>query len=321
MKFHKSYIFTFLLVLPTLAVLPVRAASFPSKPVQIIVALSPGGPTDIIARTLSARLSEMWKVPVVVDNKPGAAGAIAAAYVLNAPADGHTLLMTATTHIQAIGLKMKLSYDPVADFLPITQVAIAPLVFMVREDGPKSLSEFVSRAKQERLSYASFGPASTAHIYGELLNRVAKIDVTNVPYKGGTPAVSAVLGGDVASSFVEGSQARTYAASGRLRPLAVTGNSRYSQLPDVKTFAELGYQGFELVGWHGIFAPKGTPLPLADKLATDIRAVIKDPVTQRRFTELGVEPVGNTPEEWRSIIKNDTAKWTSLIEKAGIKAQ
>lgn len=321
MKFHKSYIFTFLLVLPTLAVLPVRAASFPSKPVQIIVALSPGGPTDIIARTLSARLSEMWKVPVVVDNKPGAAGAIAAAYVLNAPADGHTLLMTATTHIQAIGLKMKLSYDPVADFLPITQVAIAPLVFMVREDGPKSLAEFVSRAKQERLSYASFGPASTAHIYGELLNRVAKIDVTNVPYKGGTPAVSAVLGGDVASSFVEGSQARTYAASGRLRPLAVTGNSRYSQLPDVKTFAELGYQGFELVGWHGIFAPKGTPLPLADKLATDIRAVIKDPVTQRRFTELGVEPVGNTPEEWRSIIKNDTAKWTSLIEKAGIKAQ
>lgn len=297
------------------------AAEFPSKQVQIIVAFSPGGPTDTIARILSARLSEIWKVPVIVENKPGAAGAIAAAYVLNAPPDGHTLLLTATTHIQAVGLKMKLSYDPIADFIPVTQVAIAPLVFMVREDGPQNLATFISRAKKERLSYASFGPASTAHIYGEQLNRTAQLVVTNVPYKGGMPAVAALLGGEVTASFVEGSQARSYATSGRLRPLAVTGSTRYSQIPNVKTFAELGYPGFELVGWHGVFAAKRTSPEQVEKLASDIRKVIKDPATQSRFFNLGVEPVGNTPAEWKAVIDNDTKKWTSLIEKAGIKAE
>jgi tripartite-type tricarboxylate transporter receptor subunit TctC len=311
------------LIATMLVSLSAAAAEFPSKPVRIIVPLSAGGPADTLARLMAPRLSERWKVPVLVENKPGAAGALGASALLNSPPDGHTLLLTVTTHIQAIGLKVKLSYDPIADFMPITQVAVVPLVLMVREDGPKTLAEFIAKAKADpvNVNYASFGPASTGHIYGELLNRVARLNVVNVPYAGGAPTVAAVLGGHATASFIEVTQARSYAKSGKLRPLAITGARRYSQMPDVQNFAELGYSGFELVGWHGVLVAKGTPKEVAARISADMREVMKEPGVQARFVDLGVDPVGSTPEEWGDVLKNDAAKWTSLIESTGVKSQ
>jgi len=299
------------------------AEDFPPKLVRIIVPLAAGGPADTSARLIAPALSTRWGVPVIVENKPGASGVLAASALLNSPADGGTLLLAITTHIQALGFKVKLPYDPLGDFTPVTQLVLTSLVLMVPENGPKSLDEFVAVARKNpsEMSYASFGPTSTGHIYGELLNRQAKLKVVNVPYAGGAPAIAALLGGHASASFVEASQAVAYVKSGKLRPLALAGPHRYSDLPDVKTFAELGYAGFELPGWQGVLAKKGTRKDIVNRIAADIREVTRSPSIKARFSELGADLVGSTPEEWSVVLKHDAARWTELIESTGITSQ
>ena len=241
-----------------------------------------------------------------------------ASAVLREPADGHTLLFTATTHIQAIGLKMKLPYDPVKDFAPVTQTAIAPLVVMVRPDGPKTLEELVAIGKSRPVTFASFGPTSTGHIYGELLSKVAGVPIINVPYKGGAPAVTALLGGQVDASFVEATQALPYVKAGRLYPLAVTGEKRYADMPNVKTFKESGLNGFELRGWHGVLARGGTPEAVLERIADDIRAALNQPAIHKQLADTGVETVGSTPKDWGTTLRSEAKQWTSLIERTGV---
>jgi tripartite-type tricarboxylate transporter receptor subunit TctC len=299
------------------------AEDFPPKLVRIIVPLAAGGPADTSARLIAPALSARWKVPVIVENKPGASGVLAASALLNSPADGGTLLLAITTHIQTLGFKIKLPYDPLGDFTPVTQLLLTSLVLMVPEDGPKSLDEFIATARNNPsgTSYASFGPTSTGHIYGELLNRQAKLKVVNVAYGGGAPAIAALLGGHASASFVEASQAMAFVKSGKLRPLALAGPRRYPDLPDVKTFAELGFAGFELPGWQGVLVRKGTRKDVVNRIAADIRDVTRSPSIRARFSELGAELVGSTPDEWSAVLKHDAAKWTELIESTGITSQ
>lgn len=287
---------------------------------QAVVAFAPGGPGDTLARTLAPVLSERWGVRVVVDNKPGAGGAIAAAAVLREPADGHVLLFTSTTHVQAIGLNLRLAYDPIADFLAIARLAVVPLVLMVREDGPRTLEEFVALARRGDASYASFGAASTGHIYGELLNRIAGLPVVNVPFGGGAPAVASLMAGQTTASFVEGTQAIPLARSGRLRPLAATGPTRFVQLPDVPTFLEEGYPGFELRGFHGVLARAGTPADVAARISADVGAALEDPAVAARFASLGVE---RSPArgDWNAALPTEAAEWTDLIRRTGVSVQ
>lgn len=301
----------------TLAPAAFAADSF-SRQVSLTVVFPPGGPGDLLARLIAPPLAEKWGASVVVENKPGAAGSIAAQAVLREPADGHTLLFTSTTHIQALGLQMKLSYDPLADFAAVTQIALAPMVLMVREDGPQTLQELIAKAKSGNLNFASFGAASTAQIYGEVFNKVADTQVTNVPYAGGAPQAAALLGGHVQGAFMEVTQALPFYQSGKLRPLAVAGVKRYPQMPDVRTFKELGLTGFELVGWHGVLAPKGIPSTVAERIAKDIHDVLHQPTIEKRLTDMGVEIVGNSPTEFSSILQREAQQWTALIERSGV---
>ena len=297
------------------------ANDFPGRQVSLVVVFPPGGPGDLLARQIAPALAEKWGSPVVVENKPGAAGSVAALAVLREPADGHTLLFTATTHIQAVGLKMKLSYDPLADFTPVSEVAVAPLVLMVREDGPRTLQELIDRAKSGQVNFSSFGAASTAQIYGQVFNKVTGTQVLNVPYPGGAPQITALLGGQVQGAFIEVTQALPYYRAGKLRPLAMTGTARYPYMPDVKTFEEQGLAGFELVGWHGVLARKGVPSGIAQRISGDIAQVLHQPAVKKRLTDLGVVIVGNTPAEFGAVLQREAQQWTALIERSGVSVQ
>lgn len=295
------------------------ANGFPAKQVSLTVVFPAGGPGDLLARQIGPVLADKWKSPVVVENKPGAAGSVAAAAVLREPADGHTLLFTSTTHIQAIGLKFKLSYDPLADFAPVSQIALAPMVLMVRQDGPKTLQELITSAKTGGMSFSSFGAASTAQVFGEVFNKVVGTQVTNVPYAGGAPQIAALIGGHVQGAFIEVTQGLPFYKSGKLRALAVAGTKRYANMPDVKTFKEQGLAGFELVGWHGVLARSGVPAAVREKIAKDIHDALHQPAVEKRLTDMGVEIVGNSPAEFGAILQREAQEWTALIERSGVK--
>jgi len=318
MQFNRRDALKILTSITTLPMIPAQAAGFPTRRVTLLVVFPAGGPGDLLARQLAPALSDKWKVPVIVENKPGGAGSVAASAVLREAADGHTLLCTSTTHIQASALGMKLAYDPLTDFAAITPTALAPMVLMVRPDGPKTLDELVARAKSSPMAFASFGAASTAQIYGEIFNKVADVKVTNVPYQGGAPAVSALLGGHVDASFVEATQALAQMRGGRLHPIAVAGTKRFAGMPDVKTFKELGMKSFELVGWHGVMAKKGTPSNIADQIAADIREVLTKPSVSSFLASMGVEPFSSTPQEWGLQLNKELQDWTELIRQSGV---
>lgn len=303
--------------------LPAYGADYPNKAVRIVVPLAAGGPADTIARTVGEYLSRLWKQAVIVENRPGASGIIGAELVLRSPPDGYVVLLAITSHIQMIGLSQKLPFDPINDFSAVTQLGLARQVFMVQQEGPRSLSDLVARAKSDpaSVSYASFGHATTGHIYGEMLNRAAGIRAANVSYNGGAPAVAALLGGQVTASFVEITQARTQMRAGRLRAIAITGDGRSTLLPEVPSFGELGYPGFEILGWHGVVAPKGTPREVLAKLQSDIRHALSDPAISAKFADLGLEVVGNTPEEFDKVLRIDAEKWLKIIRDIGLEAR
>lgn len=298
-----------------------QAGGNPGQPVRLVVAFPPGGPADTIARTLAPHLGQAWQRPVIVENKPGAGGSIAAGTVLREAPDGGTLLFTSTTHLQAIGLKLKLTYDPVKDFVPITKIGNGPLVLAVRTDGPATLKAFVEAARAKPLSLASFGSASTGHIYGEILAKETGIKLLNVPYAGGAPAVTALLGGHVDGSFIEVTQALPLLKAGKVKPLAIIGARRHTQLPDVQTFGELGMPGFELVGFHAVLARAGTPKEVVQRVSDGLQAALVKPDVRARLQDLGLELVGNTAAHWESSFADEARQWTRLIERAGVTAE
>lgn len=299
-----------------------QALGYPSKPIRFIVPYPPGGGTDIMARAIGQKLGEAWGKSVIVENKPGANGAIGSEYVARQPADGYTILISiASSHAIAQHLYPKLPYDPFKDFVPVTQIAMAPIVMLVNAAVPvRSVKEFIDYAKSKNgLNYGTFGNGSAPHIYGELLNLIAGLNLVPVPYKGEGPALQDLVGGQIPAAFLSISVAKAQILAGKVRPLAVTGPKRVQALPDVPTFLESGYPGLEVVGWYAVFAPTGTPRPIVDKLAARIAAIVHSPDIVARLLDLGTVPAGNTPEEFAVNWRSDSERFGEIIRRANIK--
>jgi tripartite-type tricarboxylate transporter receptor subunit TctC len=321
-----SVLSAFVLSLATLLGTPGAQAqnSYPTKPVKLVVAFPPGGATDLTGRLLAGKLSEIWGQSVLVENKAGASGMIGSEQVMRSPADGYTVLVTITTHIQNPAIFAKMPYDPLKDFEPISQICLSYLALAVKPDFPaKDLKEFVAlvKASPGKYTLGSFGTGTTSHILGERFARLAGLDMTHVPYKGSSPMTVDLLGGQIATAWVDVSTGTALFAANRLRPLAVSGPARAPMLPNVPTLGELGYPGFEPLGWVGVFVPAGTPKPIIDKLSSDIMRVVKMPDVQAKLNEQTLVPVGDSPESFAKTLKRDLALWGQIAAGAGIKPQ
>jgi len=297
-------------------------SAYPNKPVRIIVGFTPGSATDVTARIFALKFSEMWGVVVAVDNIPGAGGTVGAARAAKAPPDGYTLKYGANGAMTiAPSLYAKLAYDPARDFTPISLVLAMPSIVAVNNDVPaKSFQELIAlaRAQPGKLSYASPGAGTPQHIGGELLKILAGVDITHVPYKGAI--FTDVIGGRVTMTLQNAAAILPTVRDGRLRGLAVSSLKRSPNIPEFPTIAESGFPGFEAVSWFGLLAPAGTPAAIVNKLHQETVKVLGQSDMRARFSQLGLDTVGNTPNELAAIIRSDVGKWTKVIKEAGITA-
>src|SRR5438270_5449361 len=270
------------------------ADPYPSRRITFVVPYPAGGATDVLARLLANKLQESWKQTVLVENKSGGGGVVGNDYVAKAQPDGYTVLVAITQIIQAPSLVSKLPYDVFRDLAPVTQVGLSTIVLTVPDPQPiKSVKELVDLAKANpgKLPYGSFGNATTSHLYGELLKKNADIDMTHVPYRGSSPLLNDMLGNTVNAAFVDLTTASAQINAGKIRALAVGGEKRRTQLPNVPTLAELGYPGFEIEGWIGIFVPAGTPKDIVTKLSAELARIIASPEGVAGLEALSLVPV------------------------------
>ena len=296
---------------------------YPNRPVKILVGFTPGTAPDLAARILADRFAEVWGSPFVVENMPGAGSNIATDHVAKATADGYTLLMGGNSALVINpSLYETLPFDPLRDFAPISQVFIAANVLAVPSALPiKTVAELVALAKAEpgKLSYAHAGVGTSQHLAAELFKYMAHIDIAAVPYRGTTALMPDLLAGRVTLSFANIVNVVPLAREGKLRALAITSIKRSALAPDLPTMAESGFPGFEAVPWFGLFAPAGTPKDVVDKLHGETVKVLAMPEVRKKFDDLGLEPVGNTPVEFAAVIRKETPEWAKLIKDAGIK--
>jgi tripartite-type tricarboxylate transporter receptor subunit TctC len=297
------------------------AQSYPTRPVTLVLGFAPGGPSDVMARIFTKKLEQVLGQPVVIENRSGAAGNIAADHVARAAPDGYTLLLANSGILAAnISLYKKLSYDPVKSFAPIMLVGAQPNVLVVHPSVPaKTLKELVAyvKANPGKLNFASGGRGSSPHLAGELLKQKAGMSIVHVAYKGTGPALQDVIAGHVQMCFSSVSPVLGYLQNGTLRPLGVAALERTALLPDVPTIAELGFPGFEANAWHGLVAPAGTPKEVIATLHLSMVATLKDPATRKALTTFGVDVVGGTPEELAAYIKTEIPKWAEIIKASG----
>lgn len=299
-----------------------HAQTYPTKSVRILVGFAPGGGTDIVARVIGQRLSEVWGQPVQVENRAGATGAIAADFVAKAPADGYTLLMGhANSH--AIGPHLiKLPYDPLKDFAPVSYVGYVPNVLAVHPSIPaKSVKELVAllKAAPGKYDYASSGNGSTQHLAGELFQLLTDVKIVHVPYKGSGDAIKDLLAGVVAMNFDTMPPVMEHIRGARLKGLAISTARRLPQLPDVPTFDEEGIKNFEVLNWYGIMAPGATPRDLVSRLNVSINRVMREPDVKARLEQVGTQLHETTPEEFEAFMRTELAKYGKLIQDANIK--
>jgi tripartite-type tricarboxylate transporter receptor subunit TctC len=295
--------------------------TFPSRPVHLLVPFPPGGAVDILARTLADELGKRWPTNIIIENRPGAGGTIAADAAAKAPPDGYTLIIVASGHAIVPFLYPKLPYDVFADFTPITLLGNSPNLALVRTDSPiKTLADLIAaaRAKPGQLSYGHAGNGTSPHLAGELLKVTAKIDITAIPYKGGAPALNDLLGGHIPLTFNNVPESIAMIQSGQLRPLAVTTAKRTPILPDVPTIDESGLEGYDTGVWWVLLAPAGLAPDIKAKLHRDSAEAMKAPTVKERFQTLGATPIGGTPEEVAALIRTDYEKWGPIIKAAGI---
>ena len=301
--------------------LPSAAQGFPTKPLTIIVPFTPGGTTDLLARIVGQELAAELGQPVVIDNRAGAGGNIGAQAAARAPADGHTLFMgTVGTHAINAALYKKLPYDPVKDFVPLTRVATVPNVLVANPAQPfKTVPELIAyaRANPGKVNFGSAGNGSSIHLSGELFKTMAKVDMQHVPYKGSAPAITDLLGNQIAIMFDNLPSALPYVRSGKLRALAVTTAKRSPELPDVPTIAEAGVPGYEAMSWFGLFVPAGTPAPVVGKLHSAIVKVLNKPEVKKRIAEQGGEAHPETAEKFAAFIQSESAKWSKVVQASG----
>ena len=296
---------------------------FPSRPIRLIVPYPPGGPTDLIARAVNERLAQRLGQQVVIDNRGGAATVIGAELAARAPADGYTLLVaTITTLAVNPALNPRLPYDPERDFAPVSMLAAQPYLLASTASLPvTSVAQLIAYAKANpgKLSFASAGVGAGAHLAGELFKYMAKIDVVHVPYKGTGPAVTDLIGGHVAYQFAGVSVLMPFAATGKLRTLAVSTAKRSPMVPEVPTIAESGLAGYETSSWNSLVAPRGTPRAMIERLNADIVAVLNSPEIRERFRQQGVDADPGTPAQLAAHIKAERARFARLIAAIGLK--
>jgi len=298
-------------------------STFPNRPIKILVGFTPGTAPDVVARILADRFAEDWGAPVVIENLPGAGSNIATERVAKATADGYTLLMGGNGALVINpSLFETLPFDPVKDFAPISQVFIAANVLVLPPEQPvKSVADLVALAKADpgKLSYAHAGVGTSQQLAAELFKYMAHVDIKGVPYRGTTAFMPDLLANRITLSFANITNVMPLVREGKLRALAITSIKRSALAPDLPTMAESGYPGFEAVPWFGLLAPAGTPQNVIDKVHDETVKVMAMPEVRKRFDELGLESVGNTPAEFAAVIKKETPEWAKVIKDADIK--
>ena len=306
------------------ALAPVQAGAqaYPSRPVRIVVPYPAGGTTDIIARLAAAQLTERLGQPFVVDNRAGASGAIGSAAVAQAAPDGYTLVMgTASSHGINSALHKALPYDAVRDFAPVTVVASTPNIIVVHPRVPaKTLAELLAlaRARPGQVNFGSTSPGGSPHMSAELLKMMAAVDMVHVPYKGASPMLTDLMGGQIQVGFDNLPSTIAFVRSGKLRALAVTTAQRWPGAPDIPTVAESGVPGYEVSGWFGLLAPAGTPRAVRDALQAAIAQSVREPAVAAQLRSLGAEPVASLPEDFARQIRTDVDKWRGVAKATGV---
>jgi tripartite-type tricarboxylate transporter receptor subunit TctC len=311
------------LAAPALLPWRARAAAWPTKPVRIVVPFTPGGSTDITARLVGKRLEEIWGQSVVIENKGGAGGNIAADLVAHADADGNTIFISGPGMATNRFLYASLSYDPVRDFAPVTMLITQPNLMCVPNSSPaKTVQEFIDycNANKGKVTFASSGVGTTLHLSGELFKRMAKVEMRHVPYRGGAPALTDLIPGRVDVIFDNLPSIITHVRNGAVRGVAVTTKDRVPVIPDVPTIGET-VPGFDVVSWFAFFVPAKTPPEIVAKINADTNAALVDPAVKARFEDLGAVPKGSTQAELAAFLQSETDKWGPVIRDAEIKLE
>lgn len=299
-----------------------HAQAYPSKPVRIIVPYQSGS-SDVMARAVAPKLSEALKQPVIVENRPGANAVIGTEYVAKAPADGYTFLMVLTTHVISPSL-MAMPFDPLKDFQPVAAISVAELGMGINNSVPATtVKEFVDYAKSlpKPLPYAATQLGGNQHLAGELFTLITGAPMQVIPYKGGGDAMAAVLGGHVLMYFGSMSSMTPVFKSGKLRPLAVTGNKRHPDFPDMPTFAEAGVPGFEIRLWYGLLAPAATPKDIVNRVSKDVLTIVAQPDFQAVLAKQGTEAMPMNPEQFAAFLKVEHARYADIIKRANVKVE
>ena len=296
---------------------------YPTRPIRFIVGFAPGGIADLLARSMGQKLTEAWGQQVIVDNRSGGGGIISMQIAATAPRDGYTLLMGSSTQFSINpALRSSVPYDPIRDYTPVTQSALTPVILTVHPAYPaKSLPELIQLAKAKPgapTSYGSTGFGAAPHIAAELLKKVTGINMTHVPFKGGSEAVSALLGGHVQMSFGAVSTSLGHVKAGRLRALGVTSARRLTATPDVPTFAESGLRDFEVEQWFGVFTPAGVPPAIVRKLHEELARALGSPQFREQFAAQGIEIRSSTPEAFSAYVKAELSRWTRVLKEIGV---
>jgi tripartite-type tricarboxylate transporter receptor subunit TctC len=300
------------------------AQAYPTRPIRMVVPFSAGsGGTDLMARLIEQRLGASLGQQIVIDNRPGAGGIPATEYVAKAAPDGYTLLMTNVSLAANPYLYSKLPFDPLKDLVPVTMINSSPLLLVVHPSVPvTSVKELLAYSKLHpgKLNYGSGGVGSTPHLSGELFKSLSGIDAVHVPYKGGAPALNDLVGGQL--SFMVENMAGTmpFVKAGKLRALAISSPQRSPLAPELPTMAEAGVPGYEVIGWNGIVAPKGTPPEIVARLHAEVAKILRTPEMRQQLAAVGSEPIGNTPEEFGAFIKAEMGRWGKVIKEKGIRA-
>ena len=299
------------------------AATYPNRPIRLVVPVPPGGSSDGVARVVAQKLTDTWGQQVIVDNRSGAAEIIGTDIVAKANPDGYTVVLVSLRYSVNPSL-LKLPYDSVKDFDPVTMTAAVGNVLVVNAKTPlKSVQELIALAKQKpgELTFASSGIGGAPHLTGEFFALQTGIKMTHIAYKGGGPAIADLLGGNVSMSFASMTSSLPFIKAGRLRPLAVSSKDRSAQLPDVPTMMEAGVPNVQVRDWQGILGPRGMPKAVVDKLATEIGRTLKHPDNQARLAAMGVEVIASTPEEFRQAIGSEIKRWATVVKDANIKPE
>lgn len=301
----------------------VRGQTYPVKPVRIVAPFTAGGPVDITARILAQKLTESWGQQIVVENRAGASGTIGTDAVAKAPGDGYTALLSSSAHVIVPGILPKVPYDPLRDFAPVSVVMSSPLLLVVTPTLPvASVKEFVAlaRSRPGELSFASAGAGSSTHLTAELLKSVTTTRMIHVPYKGQSQAITDVISGQVPFMFNTLPAVIQFARAKRLRVLAITSEKRAPQLRDVPTFGESGYRDMVTGSWYAAWLPAKTPDAIVSRWSSEIIRIVGLPDVRSRILDLGAEPVGNTPAQFDSFQKSETARWAKVIRESGAKS-